>query len=412
MGSTTTSPATVQQIRCAQRADGPAAVLAVGTANPAKCVLQDEYPEFYFRVTKSEHLTHLKDKLKQICQKTGVQKRFFHHTEDLLNVHPEFIDHTSPSLDARLDIVSKAIPELAASAAKKAIAEWGKAATDITHLVVTTNSGAHVPGVDFHLIPLLGLRPSVRRTMLYHNGCFAGSAAMRIAKDLAENNHGARVLVVCAELTVMLFRGPKEGCIQTLIDQALFGDGAGAVIVGADPMAPIEHPLFEMVLASQTVVPNSADALYMQLTAAGINGFTHEHNLGAIIGDNVEPFLLDMIGALGITAKWNDLFWVVHPGASPILDQIEVALQLEPEKLAASRHVLSEYGNMFGASVIFVLDELRRRREDGEKIPEWGVMMAVGPGLTLEMMVLHSCTGKDAGTTEGKQAPAEKVVTD
>ncbi|TVU39039.1 hypothetical protein EJB05_12441, partial [Eragrostis curvula] len=124
--------------------------------------------------------------------KLGTKKRFFHHTEDLLKAHPEFLDHTSASLDARLDIVSKAIPELATSAAKKAIAEWVKEATDITHLIVTTNSGAHVPGVDFNLIPLLGLQPSVRRTMLYHIGCFAGGAAMRIAKDLAENNRGAR----------------------------------------------------------------------------------------------------------------------------------------------------------------------------------------------------------------------------
>ncbi|KAL6883732.1 hypothetical protein ACP4OV_011146 [Aristida adscensionis] len=390
----------VHQIRRAQRADGPAVVLAVGTANPANCLLQDDYPDFYFRVTKSEHLTDLKDRVKNLCQRIGVRKRFFHHTVDLLDSHPELIDNTSSSLDARQDIVFKAIPELAASAAKDAIAEWGKSASDITHLVVTTNSGAHVPGVDFHLIPLLGLRPSVHRTMLYHNGCFADSAAMRVAKDLAENNRGARVLVICAELTIMLFRSPKDGCLQTLIDHCLFGDGAGAVIIGADPTCPIEHPLFEMVLASQTVIPNSAHALYMQLTSDGISGATHERYLGALIGDNVEKFLLRTLGPLGINANWNDLFWVVHPGAATILDQIEAALHLKLTKLVASRHVLSEYGNMFGASVIFVLDELRRRMENnGEEAPEWGVMIAAGPGITLEMMVLHRCRAKDDART-------------
>jgi len=41
--------------------------------------------------------------------------------------------------------------------------------------------------------------------------------------------------------------------------------------------------------------------------------------------------------------------------------------------------------------VIFVLDELRRRMENGEEegTPEWGVMVAFGPGLTVETMVLH-----------------------
>jgi hypothetical protein len=60
--------ATVREIRHLQRADGSATVLAIGTANPPNCVPQDEYPEYYFRVTKSEHLTDLKRKLKTLCK--------------------------------------------------------------------------------------------------------------------------------------------------------------------------------------------------------------------------------------------------------------------------------------------------------------------------------------------------------
>jgi metal-dependent amidase/aminoacylase/carboxypeptidase family protein len=56
------------EIRRAQRADGPATVLAIGTANPETCVPQDEYADFYFRVTKSEHLPELKNKLRRICK--------------------------------------------------------------------------------------------------------------------------------------------------------------------------------------------------------------------------------------------------------------------------------------------------------------------------------------------------------
>ena len=60
MGS---APATVREMRRAQRADGPAAVLGIGTANPPTCLAQDEYPDYYFRVTNSEHLTDLEGKL-------------------------------------------------------------------------------------------------------------------------------------------------------------------------------------------------------------------------------------------------------------------------------------------------------------------------------------------------------------
>jgi hypothetical protein len=57
----------VRQIREAQRADGPASVLAIGTANPPNCVLQDDYAGYYFHATNKEHLTKLKSKLSRIC---------------------------------------------------------------------------------------------------------------------------------------------------------------------------------------------------------------------------------------------------------------------------------------------------------------------------------------------------------
>ena len=44
-----------------------AAVLAIGTANPANWVPQDEFADWYFRVTRSDHLVTLKAKMKRIC---------------------------------------------------------------------------------------------------------------------------------------------------------------------------------------------------------------------------------------------------------------------------------------------------------------------------------------------------------
>lgn len=46
---------------------GKAKVLAIGTAVPPNIVYQSDYPDFYFDVTKSEHLTELKEKLTRIC---------------------------------------------------------------------------------------------------------------------------------------------------------------------------------------------------------------------------------------------------------------------------------------------------------------------------------------------------------
>lgn len=59
--------ASVEEIFKAQRAQGPATVLAIGTANPSNYIYQDDFPDYYFRVTKSEHMTDLKRKFKRIC---------------------------------------------------------------------------------------------------------------------------------------------------------------------------------------------------------------------------------------------------------------------------------------------------------------------------------------------------------
>lgn len=58
----------LDEIRKAQRADGPAGILGIGTANPANHVIQAEYPDYYFRITNSEHMTDLKEKFKRMCK--------------------------------------------------------------------------------------------------------------------------------------------------------------------------------------------------------------------------------------------------------------------------------------------------------------------------------------------------------
>lgn len=59
---------TVEEVRTAMRAEGPATVLAIGTATPAHCVEQATYPDYYFRVTNSEHKAELKEKFQRMCK--------------------------------------------------------------------------------------------------------------------------------------------------------------------------------------------------------------------------------------------------------------------------------------------------------------------------------------------------------
>lgn len=47
---------------------GRAQIMAIGTANPKNCFRQADYPDYYFRVTKSDHLIDLKAKFKRMCK--------------------------------------------------------------------------------------------------------------------------------------------------------------------------------------------------------------------------------------------------------------------------------------------------------------------------------------------------------
>ena len=126
-------------------------------------------------------------------------------TEEILKANPSIYTYGAPSLDVRQDMLNPEVPKLGQQAALKAIKEWGQPISKITHLIFCTASCVDMPGADFQLVKLLGLNPSVTRTMIYEAGCYAGATVLRLAKDFAENNEGARVLVVCAEITTVFF---------------------------------------------------------------------------------------------------------------------------------------------------------------------------------------------------------------
>ncbi|KAJ0969334.1 hypothetical protein J5N97_022211 [Dioscorea zingiberensis] len=63
------------------------------------------------------------------------------------------------------------------------------------------------------------------------------------------------------EIIAVTFRGPSETHHDSLIGQALFGDGAATVKIDADPDTAVERPLFQMVSTAPTILPDSDDAI-------------------------------------------------------------------------------------------------------------------------------------------------------
>lgn len=248
-----------------------------------------------------------------------------------------------------------------------------------------------MPGADHQLVKLLGLQPSVKRFMIYHTGCFAGAASLRLAKDIAENNGDSRVLIVCSENMTSSFHAPSETHLDILVGSAIFADGAAAIIVGADLDMTSERPLFQLVSASQTIIPDSENGIVGETCEMGLSYYLSK-SVPQVIGDNIVEWMSENFGNL---KDWNKLFYIVHPGGPTILNGMEEKLGLEKQKLKASRHVLSEYGNMWSPSVFFILDEMRKTSmEEGKATTgeglNLGILFGCGPGLTVESVILRS----------------------
>eukprot|EP00249_Psilotum_nudum_P017019 c26111_g1_i1 orf=207-1427(+) len=390
--------------RRVERSEGPATILAIGTANPTNMLEQSTYPDFYFNITKSNNMTELKEKFRRMCEKSGIKKRYMHLTPEILEANPAMCAYWEKSLDIRQDIVVIEVPKLGKEAAVKAIKEWGQPRTKITHLVFCTTSGVDMPGADWTLAKLLGLRSNVKRIMLYQQGCFGGGTALRVAKDLAENSKGARVLVVCSEITAVTFRGPSETHLDSLVGQALFSDGAAALIVGSDPISNVEKPCFQMHWTGSNILPESDGAIDGHLREVGLT-FHLLKDVPGLISKNIRNILKEAFENVFGDAEppsVNDIFWIAHPGGPAILDQIEAKLQLRPEKLAASRAVLADYGNMSSACVHFILDYIRHKSMENKCTTtgegyEWGVLFGFGPGLTVETVILRSVQCPEGG---------------
>ena len=71
--------------------------------------------------------------------------------------------------------------------------------------------------------------------------------------------------------------------------------------------------------------------------------------------------------------------------ARHLAGQVHVETELA-DALSSSRSVLSQFGNMSSATVMFVLREIMQHAQSGQQ----GCAMSFGPGLTAETMLFHA----------------------
>jgi predicted naringenin-chalcone synthase len=105
-----------------------------------------------------------------------------------------------------------------------------------------------------------------------------------------------------------------------------------------------------------------------------------------LLAASIAPFVDKLLRNNGLT-RGDVRFWGIHPGSTKIVDYVQAQLGLTDEQVGCSHHILYNYGNMSSATILFVLDYIQRcsRPDPGD----YGVLLAFGPGLTMEGMLVQ-----------------------
>ncbi|WP_020616903.1 type III polyketide synthase [Paenibacillus daejeonensis] len=283
----------------------------------------------------------------------------------------------APTTSERMRIYKRESVPLALTAARTALLESGSLPSEITHLITVSCTGQFLPGLDAELTWQLGLKPAVQRLPLQFLGCGAGLKAIGLARQITASQPGARALVVCVELCTLHIQ--PSGQREALYGASFFGDGASAcVITEAVGQGGVGHFLLDEPYS--TLLPDSADQMAWELGDHGFDLYLSPE-VPRLIARHIPGELDRMLG--GKLPDW----WAVHPGGKGIVDAVQQTFHLQDEQVAPSRNVLRRYGNLSSATILFVLEELRRTLNDSTSAEQQsGLAVAFGPGLTFEML--------------------------
>ncbi|MBD8062164.1 type III polyketide synthase [Oceanitalea stevensii] len=280
------------------------------------------------------------------------------------------------------DAFIAAAVDLGAEALTRALDSAGLAPEELDLVVSTTITGLAVPSLEARIAEKVGLRRDVVRLPIVGLGCMAGAAGTARLHDLLAGRPGSVGALVSVELcSLTVQRGDASGA--NLVASGLFGDGAGAVVATSSGVATAGLP--RVVAAASRLYPGTQDVMGWDVRSTGLR-IVLGAEVPELVRDNVGADVVAFLAEHGLTVA-DVGWWVCHPGGPKVIDALAETLGLPLEALALTTESLRTVGNLSSASVLHIL----RAALDAHPAPgSHGLMMAMGPGFSLEMVLLEA----------------------
>jgi predicted naringenin-chalcone synthase len=244
--------------------------------------------------------------------------------------------------------------------------------------LVCSCTGYLCPDLATILVKELKLSRRVQRGALLGLGCAGALPTLQRAWDHARAHPGHRVLVVAVEICSATYF--VDDSLETLVANAICSDGAAACLVTSDSGRGPRIMGFESLL----------DTSRQDLVGFG----RREGRLRVILAPEIRdiaPSIVDQVldGLLQPrnVQRSRIRHWLMHPGGRKVIDRVKEGLGLSEKDVAISRRVLSNFGNMSSATVMYVLRDALESECPQEG--ELGVLLALGPGFAAEAALLE-----------------------
>ncbi|MFB3903349.1 MAG: type III polyketide synthase [Acidobacteriota bacterium] len=250
-------------------------------------------------------------------------------------------------------------------------------AEEIGMILFASTSGIATPSLDSKLIHKLRLSPNLPRIPIWGLGCAAGVASLARAAELSSTLKNRYVLLVTVELCSLTFQ-LSDLSKANLVASSLFGDGAAALLIGAQGEGP------EILDSYSHLWEDSEDIMGWELVDTGLK-VRLSRDIPSLVRTEM-PKLLDASAAAWRVSRGDIRHYVLHPGGAKVLEAFAETTCIDPDVLEHSYWVLHDYGNMSSPTVLFAL---RHLLDTTPRTGDLGLMLAFGPGFCAEQVLFR-----------------------